>query len=501
MKYGLIFSAIFSIVILYFSNVNTVPVREIDTSTSSNYLEIKQTNLELDLKIDFDNQVLIGKVSIDFINEKDYLDMIILDSWDLDIKKVENKLSGESLEFFIHTDPISEIGDFMAIKLNRKLSKGEKLFLNIYYSTNKSSKSVQWLTPAMTYGKKFPYMFTQNEPIYARSMVPCQDTPSVKIPVKASLTLRKDLVALFGGLEDKPPVLNDDDTKTYFYKQSIPIPTYLIAIAAGNIDSREISKQVVVYSEPEFVDLVKKEFERDTQKFIDTAVDYLFEYEWGKFNILVLPKAFPFGGMENPNLTFATPTLIAGDFSLTNVIAHELAHSWTGNLVTNSNWNNFWLNEGFTVFIERKINQIIYGDETRKLNSQIGYNDLLKDIKMNFPPQSESTSLYPNVSKHNPDDSFSNVPYEKGYNVLYFVEQIIGEENFKLLLRSYLKKFSKKSVQFSDFKECFDNFIKEKYSPEEAKKIHDKVTWDLFIKEIGPSELIKNDFCKQIFKL
>lgn len=186
-------------------------------------------------------------------------------------------------------------------------------------------------------------------------------------------------------------------------------------------------------------------------------------------------------------------------FSLVNVIAHELAHSWTGNLVTNSNWNNFWLNEGFTVFIERKINQIINGEsgiETRKLNSQIGYNDLLKDIKMNFPPQSQSTSLYPNVSKHNPDDSFSNVPYEKGYNILYYVESIIGEDNFKLLLRDYLKKYSKKSVQFSDFHECFEEFIQKQFTPEKVKEIRDKVTWDKFINEVGTPDLIKNDFSK-----
>lgn len=499
MKIGIILSFFFSIIVIYYSNVTSTPIREIDTSTFSNYLEIKQTNLNLNLKIDFNSETLIGNVGIDFECYKDNLDMIMLDVWDLDVKRVDNRLSGDSLEFFIHYDAQSEIGDFLAIKLKRKLSKGEKLYLNIYYSTKKTSKSVQWLTPEMTFGGDFPYMFTQNEPIYARTMVPCQDTPSVKIPVKAALTLRKDLVALFGGLVDKPPVLNNDDTKTYFYKQPIPIPTYLIAIAAGNIDSRKISDQVIVFSEPKIIESVFKEFQRDTQKFIDTAVGYLFEYEWNVFNILVLPKAFPFGGMENPNLTFATPTLIAGDFSLVNVIAHELAHSWTGNLVTNSNWNNFWLNEGFTVFIERKINQIINGEsgiETRKLNSQIGYNDLLKDIKMNFPPQSQSTSLYPNVSKHNPDDSFSNVPYEKGYNILYYVESIIGEDNFKLLLRDYLKKYSKKSVQFSDFHECFEEFIQKQFTPEKIKEIRDKVTWDKFINEVGTPDLIKNDFSK-----
>lgn len=245
----------------------------------------------------------------------------------------------------------------------------------------------------MTLGKEHPFMYTQGEAILGRSLLPCQDTPAAKVSINANLTVKKPLVALYSGI--RTGKIENNDTTTYSYRQKIPVPTYLIAIAAGAIESRILNDRTTVYAEKEIVDKSAWEF-AETEKFIEAAESYLTPYEWAQYNILVLPPGFPYGGMENPTLTFVTPALIAGDRSLANVIAHEIAHSWTGNLVTNRNWQSFWLNEGFTVFVERKISELIYGEDMSKLGAQVGYTDLANDIK-NFGEADSFTSLHPEI--------------------------------------------------------------------------------------------------------
>jgi leukotriene-A4 hydrolase len=321
-------------------------------------------------------------------------DLIILDSKNLNIQSIVDSKTGNPLQYKLDKDhEIESLGTPLKILLGYTYKPGDRVEILINYTSSPDSLATQWCTKEMTLGKEHPFMYTQGEAILNRSLIPCQDTPAAKVTVSASLKVKKPLVAVYSGIKVREQ--EDGDSTIYFYEQKIPVASYLIAIAAGVIEGRKLNERTTVYAEKEIVDKAAWEF-ADTEKFIEAAEAYLTPYEWGQYNILVLPPGFPYGGMENPTLTFVTPALIAGDRSLANVIAHEIAHSWTGNLVTNSNWRSFWLNEGFTVFIERKISQMIYGNEIRKLSSNIGYTDLLDAIK--FLGATDSfTSLYPNI--------------------------------------------------------------------------------------------------------
>ena len=326
-------------------------------------------------------------------------------------------------------------------------------------------------------------MFTQCEAIQCRTLFPIQDTPSAKILVEAILEVEKPYKFLFGGIE-KENSYNEKTNKIITkYIQKIPIPSYLIALACGNLEYRKISERCGVYTEIGLGDKAKYEFE-DSEKFIETAENYLGrKYDWEIYNLLVLPFSFPYGGMENPNLTFVTPSLLAGDKSLSNVIAHEISHSWTGNLVTNKNWKNFWVNEGFTIFMERKIAEILYGDDMKNLESLVGYEGLLKDIEM-LGEDSTYTCLNPDIYGVDPDDGFTTVPYEKGFQLLYFLESLIGKNDFMNVMRLYIDKYKFMSVDYSSFKNTYENYVKENKG-NQSQEILNQINWDLWINSKG----------------
>ena len=322
--------------------------------------------------------------------------MIVLDSKVLNIKSVIDTKRGNTLNWRMDTaNSYESLGTPLIITMKNSYRAGDTVEILISYETTKESLATQWYSKEMTLGKEYPFMYTQGEAILGRSLLPCQDTPAAKVSINANLTVKKPLVALYSGI--RTGVKENNDKITYSYEQRIPVPTYLIAIAAGAIEGRTLNDRTTVYGEKEIVDKAAWEF-AETEKFIEAAESYLTPYEWGQYNILVLPPGFPYGGMENPTLTFVTPALIAGDRSLANVIAHEISHSWTGNLVTNRNWQSFWLNEGFTVFIERKITELIYGEDMSKLGAQVEYTDLINDIE-SFGVNDSFTSLHPEI-KH-----------------------------------------------------------------------------------------------------
>ena len=244
------------------------------------------------------------------------------------------------------------------MKIYKDFNKDDQLAILIKFSTTKEGMSVDWLEPEQTLGKKYPFMYSQGESILNRELFPVQDTPAVKTPFSVSITVEKPLFALNSGIYQGK--IDNGDTITYFYKQKVPIPSYLVAIAAGAIEERVISDRTKIYGEKEIVDLAAYEFE-EIENFIQIGESYISPYLWGVYNLLVLPPSFPYGAMENPTLTFITTSLIAGDRSLTGAVAHEISHSWSGNLVTMDNWSDFWLNEGFTMFIQSKIMERIYG--------------------------------------------------------------------------------------------------------------------------------------------
>lgn len=465
-----------------------------DNSSFSNVDEIRQEFLDFELDIDFENQNISGLANIKF-KALENVDKITLDSMNLNIKNVF--LNNDALQWELDSSRTTdELGTPLVIELPEKLQKGNSVDLRIQYETTSKAASIQWMTPEMTSGKKLPFMYTQNESIGARSMIPCQDTPSVKTKMRATLKVDKEFTALFGGIRQSEQII--DNRKEYIYRQDIPIPTYLIAIAVGDLSYRKLGDKTGVWAEPSRLDAAAYEFE-EAEKFVQTAESYLSEYNWKVFDILLLPPGFPFGGMENPNLTFVTPSLIAGDRSLANVIIHELAHSWTGNLVTNANWDNFWMNEGFTVFFERKMIQILYGNDMRHLHAQIGHSELQNDVE-SFGIDHKYTRLFPDVQNDTPDNSFSTVPYEKGFTFLYFLEKLIGEQNFQNIFRIYISENKFGSVTVENFRSVFEREVARIYPSNESDEIIDSVDWNSWIYTTG-MPFIEFDFGNCIFYL
>jgi leukotriene-A4 hydrolase len=299
-------------------------------------------------------------------------------------------------------------------------------------------------------------------------MVPCQDSPGVKMPYTAKIRSPKELTVLMSGLRKGSEVCSCDSTKAcYHFEQPVPIPSYLIAIVVGDLVSRDIGPRSKVWSEKETVEEAAFEFD-ETEKMISLAEELLGPYVWGVYDLLILPPSFPYGGMENPCLTFVTPTCIAGDKSLAFVVAHEVTHSWTGNLVTNRNPEHFWLNEGHTVFVERKIAGRMLGEKIRHFLALDGWTELRNQID-----RIEYTQLVPKLKGVDPDDAFSIVPYEKGSNLLMYLEQKLGgPEVFEPFLKAYIQEFKFKSIVTDDWKAFLYKFFSDK------KAILDEIEWN-----------------------
>ena len=461
-----------------------------DPSTFANYEQIKQTKLEANFDVDFEQQVIHGTVKIYFTALSDG-EVIVLDTRALKINSIIDSDTGDELEYLLDSQYELDANG-IPLKIYKEYSKGDDVAVVIKYDTTSEGSAVQFLTPEQTTGKVYPYMFTQCESILCRELFPIQDTPAVKITVDMGITVQKPLFALDSGIYQNK--IDNGDTVTYFYSQDIPIPSYLVALAAGAIEERVISDRTKIYGEKELVDLAAYEFE-DTENFIQIAEAYTIPYEWKEYNLLILPSSFPYGGMENPTLTFVTPSLIAGDKSLANVIAHEISHSWSGNLVTMDNWSDFWLNEGFTMFLQRKIMERMIDADMSKLDAMFGYSDLVEDI-LNFGESKSFSSMRPYLVGRNADDAFSEIPYEKGFNFLYYLEKIVNQASdidlFRKMLRSYFTKYKYQSIHYEDFRSFFIDFINQELQ-EKAKAVLDQIDWVNWVEAPGFPK-IKNDF-------
>lgn len=352
-----------------------------DLSSFANPLEAVSTKMNLNWDIDFEKQTITGSVEHTVQIVKDGADHVDFDSSKINIigDVLVNNQPGSYT-----AAPVHEIlGTKLSVAVPSELRVAGTTFTILFnYSIGTDASAMQWLDASATKGQKYPYLFTQSQAIHARSMMPCMDSPGVKTQYTARVTAPKWCTVLMSAVADESAkaASSDDDTKNvFFWNQPVPTPAYLVALAAGNLESREISHRVRVWAEPEVVESALFEFS-ETEEFV-LAAEALTgcAYQWGRYDILCLPPSFPYGGMENPCLTFATPTLLAGDKSLADVIAHEIAHSWTGNLVTNHNWDHFWLNEGWTVWLERKItSRVRNNDEIGKLSSQVRLFDLVR---------------------------------------------------------------------------------------------------------------------------
>ncbi len=380
---------------------------------------VRVTHLDLDIAVDFERQELLGSATWDL--DRTQGDEVVFDTKSMQIRSVT--ANGELLPF-----EIGEEVKFLGQALTVSLPDGVET-ITINYATRPESAALQWLNPAQTAGKKKPFLFTQSQAILARTWIPCQDTPGVRFTYDAKVRVPSDLLALMSAVN--PTEKNPDGV--YRFKMPQAISSYLMALAVGDLEFRSLGKMTGIYAEPSMLEKSAYEF-AETEQMV-TAVEAMYgPYRWGRYDMLVLPPSFPFGGMENPRLTFLTPTVIAGDRSLTSLIAHELAHSWSGNLVTNANWNDFWLNEGFTVYLERRIMEELYGADYATMLARLGFGDLELTLR---ETDSQDTHLKLDLKGRDPDEGLSDIAYEKGYFFLTDLERQVGRQKFDRFLRAY----------------------------------------------------------------
>ncbi|NOK21602.1 M1 family metallopeptidase [Corallococcus carmarthensis] len=363
-----------------------------------------------------------------------------LDTRDLDIRGVVDA-QGRPLPYIL-APPEPILGSRLRIELPAGVKQ-----LTVRYRTSPEASALQWLTPPQTAGGQQPFLFSQCQAIHARSVVPLQDTPRIRIRYRASLRVPKQLksvmAASFVGREEHGVEAEEH------YEMPQPVPPYLLAFAVGSLTCKELGPRSRVWAEPEALEDAADEF-AGVDDMLKAAESLFGPYDWERFDLLLMPPSFPYGGMENPRLTFLTPTLIAGDKSLVNVVAHELAHSWTGNLVTNASAEHFWLNEGFTVFAERRILEALAGPEVAALHAALGRRSLDEALH-HFRAHPQLTALRTHLSGVDPDEAFSQIPYEKGYLLLRALEDAVGRPAFDGFLRRYLAKYRFQALTTEEF--------------------------------------------------
>ena len=394
------------------------------------------THLHLDIEVDPDQRSIRGTASYDIAGEGEN---IVFDTEGLVIEKVTLD-DGTDTEFQLGDS--SFLGRPLIVKLADETRK-----VNITYRTTDRSKALQWLDPQQTLGKEKPFLFTQGQAILTRTWIPIQDSPGIRITYTARVKTDPDLLAVMSA--SNPTEKNDQGI--YEFRMDQPIPGYLLALAIGDLEFLPIGGRTGVYAEPAMVEKAAYEF-ADMERMLEAAEALYGPYRWERYDVIVLPPSFPFGGMENPRLTFATPTIIAGDRSLTSLIAHELAHSWSGNLVTNATWDDFWLNEGFTVYFENRIFEEIYGREQADMNKLLAHQDLVQTIeKISKGDHPQDTHLRLDLAGRDPDEGMTNIAYEKGNAFLRVLEEKVGREKFDAFLRNYFDEHAFQSMTTDRF--------------------------------------------------
>lgn len=395
-----------------------------DIHSYSNPHESRVRHVELDLTVSFEERRLRGAAALQLEPAGRRL---VLDTRDLAIRRVNGRTDNFRLGA---KDPI------LGAPLEIDLEPGERSVL-VEYETSPEASGLQWLEPPQTAGKRHPFLYSQSQAIHARSWIPLQDSPGVRVTFSARIHAPVPLKALMAARR----------VRDGHFHMPLPVPSYLMALAVGDVEFRALGPRCGVWAEPAVLDAAAREF-ADVEKMVEAAERLYGRYRWGRYDLLVLPPSFPFGGMENPCLTFATPTVIAGDRSLVSLIAHELAHSWSGNLVTNAAWNDFWLNEGFTTYIERRIQEALYGRARSEMEMAVEVGELEEELRR-LPEADQKLVL--DLKGRDPDDGMTQVPYVKGALLLRWLEEKHGRERWDNWLRGYFERFAFQSITTADF--------------------------------------------------
>ena len=399
--------------------------------------EARVTHVALDLKADFASKTLSGSSTLT-VTRTSGAGQIVLDTSDLTIESVTDK-SGRALQFSLGNNE-AILGRPLTVQLPADVTE-----IVIAYRTSPSAAALQWLTPEQTAAKKHPYLYSQGQAILTRTWIPTQDSPGIRQTYSARIVVPKPLRAVMSAEQLTPDGVDVPEGRRFEFRLTQPVPPYLIALAIGDLGVRPEGPRTGVFTEPPTLEDAAKEFV-DLERMVGAAESLLGPYRWGRYDLLILPPSFPFGGMENPRLTFATPTIIAGDRSLVSLVAHELAHSWSGNLVTNATWSDFWLNEGFTTYVESRIMEALYGKRIADMLLVLERRDLEDEITRLGGPTSPDTVLRVNLEGRNPDDGMTQVPYAKGAALLRLLEQSFGREKFDAYLRSYFDRHAFRSI-------------------------------------------------------
>jgi aminopeptidase N len=436
-----------------------------DIDSFADPAKVRVNHCSLDLTVNFAARKLEGSAGLNLIRT-DSEAPLILDTRDLHVDQVRCGKYQENAPPTSYAETKFTIGNrdpILGSPLTITLTPGAD-YVFIRYASQPEASGLQWLTPQQTAGKKHPFLYSQNESIHARSWIPIQDTPSVRVTYDASIHIPA------GHAHGLTAVMAADhkgsENGTFRFGMELPIPAYLIALAVGELRFVETGKRSGVYGEPPVVDSAAREFS-DTEKLIEAVEKLYGPYRWGRYDLLILPPSFPFGGMENPRLTFATPTVIAGDKSLVSLVSHELAHSWSGNLVTNATWSDFWLNEGFTTYIENRIQEQVYGREVALMEQVLDRRELDKELR-EFDKRDQI--LHIDLAGRDPDDTMSQIPYIKGALFLRQMEQVFGRTVFDKFLKKYFNQFAFQSITTATALGYLRKELFEEY-PRKAKQI------------------------------
>ena len=445
------------------SAMPTTPERDIHSFARPQ--EARVTHVALDLRTDFTAKTLSGRATLT-IDRAPGATQLVLDTRDLTIEGVTAP-DGAPLQFALgEQDKI--LGRPLTIQLPPELND-----VVVAYRTSPAAAALQWLGPSQTAGRTHPYLYSQGQAILTRTWIPTQDSPGIRQTYAARIVVPRELRAVMSAEQLTPEGIDGPGGRAFEFRLTQPVPPYLIALAVGDIAFRSLGPRTGVYTEPAMLDAAAKEFV-DLEKMVTAAETLLGEYRWGRYDLLVLPPSFPFGGMENPRLTFATPTILAGDRSLVSLVAHELAHSWSGNLVTNATWRDFWLNEGMTTYVELRLMEALYGPERAAMLDVLARQSLDDEIERLGGAGSPDTVLHVNLAGRDPDEGMTQIPYEKGAALLKLLEQTFGRERFDAYLRSYFDRHAFRPITTAAFlADLRANLLRGDTAAEQALKLEE----------------------------